>query len=545
MFESGALTFIALVLLIFCGVVSVYLYKLNRKLHGEISTLNTELLATEGKLKSLDKYTAIANADAELSRIENEIILQKRNAIESINSDRERIINQAKLESQRLLSDANASKLSADSEVKELLSNAKKKANEIKEKAQQVLNESGIAATQIISDAKSRAEEIAGEALSAKGKAEQYEQAAKAMKHVIDGYGDEYVIPSRSVLDELAEYFGFQEAGQALSKARKHTVALIKSGLAADCDYVEMHRKNYAIRFVLDAFNGKVDTALTKVKQSNVGKLKQEILDAYNLVNHNGSAFRNARIRKQYLDSRLDELHWASVVLQLQLDEREEQRRIKEAIREEEKAKREYEKAVKEAENEEKILEKAMEKAYQQLKEATEAQRLDLENQLTELQRKLQEAKAKEQRALSMAQQTKRGHVYIISNIGSFGEEVLKIGLTRRLEPEERIRELGDASVPFPFDIHAMIFCEDAPSLETELHRKFQNQQVNMVNPRKEFFRVNISDLKVVIDKMGYEAHWTLVAEAREYNESMALKKQTNCSNKSPLINCDSCSRII
>lgn len=84
-----------------------------------------------------------------------------------------------------------------------------------------------------------------------------------------------------------------------------------------------------------------------------------------------------------------------------------------------------------------------------------------------------------------MAQQTRTGHVYVISNIGSFGEHVFKIGMTRRLEPKDRVRELGDASVPFEFDIHAMIFSDDAPTLKRALHRHFLKQQVNKVNPRK------------------------------------------------------------
>ena len=124
-----------------------------------------------------------------------------------------------------------------------------------------------------------------------------------------------------------------------------------------------------------------------------------------------------------------------------------------------------------------------------------------------------------------MAQQTKRGHVYIISNIGAFGDNVYKIGMTRRLEPKDRVTELGDASVPFSFDIHAMIYSIDAPTLEKTLHKKFINNQVNKVNPRKEFFDVTLSDIRNIIDEMGIEAHWTMTAEAKEYYESKAMVK--------------------
>ncbi len=99
------------------------------------------------------------------------------------------------------------------------------------------------------------------------------------------------------------------------------------------------------------------------------------------------------------------------------------------------------------------------------------------------------------ERAISRAQLTKSGHVYVVSNIGSFGENVYKIGLTRRLDPDDRIRELGDASVPFPFDVHAMIYAENAPDLEQTLHHAFDSRRVNLVNMRKEFFAVSLSEI--------------------------------------------------
>jgi hypothetical protein len=124
-----------------------------------------------------------------------------------------------------------------------------------------------------------------------------------------------------------------------------------------------------------------------------------------------------------------------------------------------------------------------------------------------------------------MAQQTKSGHVYIISNIGSFGEDVFKIGMTRRLEPLDRVKELGDASVPFEFDVHAMIYSRNAPKLETDLHRHFIASQVNKVNPRKEFFRISLAELKEKVEKMGVETKWTIAAEARQYRETLAIER--------------------
>lgn len=467
----------------------------------------------EEEARLLSKYRKVLDADREAEKIRDEA-----------NYEARRILRTATLDSKRILAEAQETKAKTDAQVAELMSEARKKSKEMRERAKEIMNEAATQSRYIIQSAKARAEEIAGEALAAKGKADQYRKAARAIKNLIDGYGDEYVIPSRSVLDDLAEEFSHKEAGQELKKARNYTKQLIKNGLAAECDYVEKSRRNFAILFVLDAFNGKVDSVLSKVKHDNYGKLKQAILDAFNLVNHNGAAFRNARITKQYLEARLNELRWAVAVHQLKLEEREEQRRIREAIREEERARREYEKAIREAEKEERMLQRAMKKARKQLEAASAEQRQMLEQQIRELQEKLQEAESKSERALSMAQQTKRGHVYVISNIGSFGENVFKVGLTRRLEPEIRVRELGDASVPFPFDIHAMIFSEDAPALETKLHHYFQDRQINKVNPRKEFFRFGISEIKKVVDELGIEAHWTMKAEAQEYRESLAIE---------------------
>lgn len=123
-----------------------------------------------------------------------------------------------------------------------------------------------------------------------------------------------------------------------------------------------------------------------------------------------------------------------------------------------------------------------------------------------------------------MAQQTKCGTVYVISNVGSFGENVYKVGMTRRLEPLDRVRELGDASVPFPFDVHAFIESDDAPALETALHHELAMAQMNKVNPRKEFFRVDLAFIRKLVETRGLEATWTMAAEAAEYRESLAIE---------------------
>ncbi len=381
-------------------------------------------------------------------------------------------------------------------------------------------------AFRIIEEANRKAHETAGDAFEVMRNVKHYEKVVKALKNTIEGYGEEYIVPNRSAVDDLAKEFSHKEAGIELKIARDKSRQMVATGAAAICDYVEDNRRRTAIHFVIDAFNGKIDSILSMARNDNYGKLSQQMKDAFAIVNDNGKAFRNARIQPDYLLSRLNELKWAVATNELRLQEQEEQRRIKEEMREEEKARREYEKAMRDAAKEEKMLQEAMKKAQEQLATASAEQRAEYERKLQELEAKVKAAEEKSQHAISMAQQTKRGHVYVISNIGSFGEDVFKIGLTRRLEPSDRIRELGDASVPFAFDVHAMIFSEDSPALESRLHNIFMEKQMNKVNTRKEFFKVGLLDIKKVIDEEDVEVKWTMLAEAREYRETLALEQK-------------------
>jgi hypothetical protein len=315
---------------------------------------------------------------------------------------------------------------------------------------------------------------------------------------------------------------------------------MFRNGQAAHCDYVEANRQETAIAFVADAFNGKVEEVLSRVRHDNYGKLAQEIRDAALLVNKNGEAFRNARVDPKYVDARLDELRWATIVHELKMKTQEEQRAIKERMRDEAKAQKEIERAQKEAAKEAMEALRAEElaqKMYNEFKakfdamseqeKALHAKELaDQEAKLADAEERIRLAEEQNKRALSMAQQTKKGNVYVISNIGSFGENVYKIGMTRRLDPTERVRELGDASVPFPFDIHGMIQFDDCPKAESQLHRLFIMGQVNKTNFRKEFFLAILDDIKTAVERLGGEAHWTMLADAPQYRETLRIEER-------------------
>ncbi len=193
---------------------------------------------------------------------------------------------------------------------------------------------------------------------------------------------------------------------------------------------------------------------------------------------------------------------------------REEQARIKARLREEEQLRRETERELRQLEREREAIRAALDKA---LAESREQHTQEIER----LQARLAEAEAKCQRAVSQAQMTRAGHVYVLSNIGSFGENVYKIGMTRRLDPQERVRELGDASVPFPFDVHMMIFSEDAPALENALHAAFHKSRVNRINPRKEFFRVTLEEILEAVKRNFGEVQYVAEPEALEYRQGL------------------------
>lgn len=471
-----------------------------------LETANKERKDLKTTIETLDlKITDLASKNSDLSRYQD--------------------IIDAEGKAQEILTEAERKASILAGLADDIKNQAGNEASLIRQNAVSILENANSEAKNLIEEANRKAEEIAGDAYKALQNASEYTKTAKAMKNIIEGYGDQYLIPTYSLLDDLAEEFGHTEAGEKLKNAREKTRLMIKNQVAANCEYVEANRKETAINFVIDAFNGKVDSILSKVKKDNYGTLEQKIKDAFQVVNNNGMAFKNAAITNEFKDARIEELKWAVIAQELKWEEQEEQRRIKEQIREEEKAKREFEKAMKDAQKEEETLKKLIEKAQKEVAQANDEQKAKFDAQLKELQSKLLLAEEKNQRALSMAQQTKSGNVYIISNIGSFGEDVYKIGMTRRLEPLDRVKELGDASVPFEFDVHAMIYSEDAPAFERSLHKKFLRLQLNKVNPRKEFFKVSLADIKTEIEKMSISAKWTMIAEARQYKESLVIEE--------------------
>ena len=271
---------------------------------------------------------------------------------------------------------------------------------------------------------------------------------------------------------------------------------------------------NRQTRLTMRAFNNECEAAIANTRWNNVVAMEKRILNAAKQIN-NANASMNLVIHENYVALRLDELHLTHEYrerLKIEKDERAELARVE----------REEKKLIAEAEAAE-----GEERKFAELLNRARNQAGVDESRIAGLEAKLAVAQAESKRARAMAQMTRSGYVYIISNIGSFGDDVVKIGLTRRLDPDDRVRELGDASVPFGFDTHAMIYSEDAPALETALHKEFSDRRINASNLRKEFFRVTLDEVEGAVRELASDASFFKDREAQEWHETLALRKQT------------------
>ncbi len=200
---------------------------------------------------------------------------------------------------------------------------------------------------------------------------------------------------------------------------------------------------------------------------------------------------------------------------------RQEQLAIKEQMKQEAEERKALEAERKRVEQEESKFEAQIASLTEQANSA-EGKALDLlKTRILELQAQLANVIVKKEE-ISNLQHGKAGNVYVISNLGSFGENVFKIGMTRRLDPQERISELSNASVPFKFDVHSFIFSDNAADLETELHRRLHHNRINKVNLRKEFFNVSIDELENLVTEICPTAEFNRTMVAEEFRQSLS-----------------------
>jgi hypothetical protein len=310
---------------------------------------------------------------------------------------------------------------------------------------------------------------------------------------------------------------------------------LIKDKLASICrtEWTVNGRKregtrmtNQQTKLMLYAFNGECDSLITKAKWNNVTKIEEQIRKLFKDINKLGES-SHIEITNEFLETKIQELQLVYEFALQKYEEKEEQRLLREQQREEEKAQRDFEREQRDAELEEYRYQKALEKARIDLQRSNQGNESLLKDRIKELEELLGKAQDRKERAIAMAQLTKVGHIYVISNLGSFGENVYKIGMTRRLDPLDRVRELGDASVPFRFDVHALIYSENAPKLEYDIHQAFKNKRLNKTNHRREFFNVSLEEIEEFINQhTEKKINFVKLAEAREFRESVTISNQ-------------------
>lgn len=279
-------------------------------------------------------------------------------------------------------------------------------------------------------------------------------------------------------------------------------------------------------RLLMRAYNGECDEIVRKVKATNVDKSIEQIYKIASSVNKQCTVI-GSQIDHEYQALKEQEVRLAYEYALQKEKEREEIRELKEQEREAKKLAKEIAAERKKLEKEKRQYLNAYEDIVKRLRDASDEEKTDLIEKADELKEKLDDVDIAVQNVDYREANQKAGFVYIISNVGSFGEGVYKIGMTRRLDPMERVRELGDASVPFNFDVHALIFCDDAPALEAALHREFEDRKVNIVNTRREFFRVSLSEIEEVV-KRNYDktVEFTEVPEAYQFRTSEKLREQ-------------------
>lgn len=293
-----------------------------------------------------------------------------------------------------------------------------------------------------------------------------------------------------------------------------------------------MQRKN--IKQLVRSFNVECEAAINKATYSNMPRIKKRIQRSFDQLNKLNTP-NGVELSDNYLQLKLDELYLAFEYDAKREEEKEKLREEREKERENKKAQAEIARKRKAIEKERTKQAKHFEQAQSLLKEKmasidkNDQKYKSLQEEVNRLKAQLKDLDKQSASLDYRENHSTAGYVYIISNIGSFGKNIFKIGVTRRLEPLDRIRELSSASVPFKFDVHALIFSDDAYKLETNLHKYFDKQRVNKVNERKEFFDITIDQIKDALSKYynrTFDFHE--VPEAEEYRKSLEIAKTLN-----------------
>jgi hypothetical protein len=326
----------------------------------------------------------------------------------------------------------------------------------------------------------------------------------------------------QSVRDNRAEQLALIKIDGAITKQGNFTLfGSKKDGEALVTDYKKVF---------LRTFNAEFEDIRKKLRNSNTESSEEKLWRVAEQLKSLGEVLA-VEVSQEYLRLKAQELDiWISE-LEDRMYEKEQRREQQKLLREQ---KKEFKKDEEELEAEIEISTVMLSKARKRALELVGMTEEDVAGELKSLENEIAELEAKIEESMSEAQKTKAGYIYVISNIGSFGKGVLKIGMTRRLEPMDRVVELGDASVPFRFDVHTIAFVDNAPALERALHQRFASYRVNKENERKEFFRVSVDEVRDAMQALDIVSEWYYDIEAQEYNESRLIRSARLAAEERP-----------
>lgn len=367
-----------------------------------------------------------------------------------------------------------------------------------------------------------------------KNEYDKYEETLKKTTNTLESNikelrKDKYLLESELLIAHynFSDYDGItsEECKNELSILKTDESSFIKSGnalfITSDGTRKEINDNK---KQILRCFNTECDNVLVNLTHKNIDSMRNKITRSFESLNKI-FAVDGIEMKKELLEMKLKELNLVYTYELKRQQEMELQKEIKEQMREEEKVRREIERQKSKIEKDQAQCSKEMDKLMSYMQKTEN----DIEKQLYidkihELEEKLKSLEKDKETVLEREANARAGYVYIISNVGSFGNDVYKIGMTRRLEPMDRIKELSSASVPFDFDVHAMIFSDNAPELEKLLHKKFEKNSVNRVNYRKEFFKVSLDEIEdVVIKEYNNTVKFTKVPAADQYRETLRI----------------------
>lgn len=357
----------------------------------------------------------------------------------------------------------------------------------------------------------------------------------KGLKKSIITFSDEILVQNFGLYEPRYSFLNADSYKAELTNIRNMQKAMIKDGSAVSgsADWqvngsVVRGRKMIKDmqKLLLRAFNSECDEIINKIKYNNYNSSVKKMERSFNAIAKLGVTMAIS-ITSDYYDLKIQELQ-LSLEYQIQKQrEKEEKAELRAQQREEARLQKELKEQRKNIDKERKHYEQALSNINHQISTASDDNIEDLNQKKEEIIQSLSEINTKIKDIDYREANQKAGYVYVISNIGSFGEGIYKIGMTRRLNPQDRVDELGDASVPFKFDVHAMIFSEDAPALEAALHRAFEDRKLNLVNQRREFFRVSLDEIKdVVKNNFDKTVEFVDVPDADQYRISLKLREE-------------------